>query len=71
MSLFYLQLGFKETHWLRGVEESRCHMLHEQLTTDSLLHKPAPAGETSAFHYHRQKDFFGGGGITEYSVPHN
>ncbi len=51
MSLFYLQLGFKETHWLRGVEESRSHVLHEQLTTDSVLHKPASAGETSACHY--------------------
>ncbi len=33
VTVCYLQLGFKETHWLRGgFEESRSHVLHEQLT---------------------------------------
>lgn len=48
-------------------------MLHEQLTTDSLLHKPASAGET-AFHDHNQKVFVnllgGWAGIAECSVYH-
>lgn len=40
----FLQLGFKEAHWLCWPEESGSNMLHEQFVANIVLHKPAPKG---------------------------
>ena len=34
-----MQLGFKETHWICGIKESRSNMLYELIATDTVLYK--------------------------------